>query len=87
MNSIYVIPNDKYITAMIQYYNENVAFDSYAELLHVIATTLYNDFENGTLPDDLHVYVDMDSKNIIFGQIEDADILDLLMQWKDNVCL
>ena len=74
MNSIYVIPNDKYITAMIQYYNENVAFD-------------YNDFENGTLPDDLHVYVDMDSKNIIFGQIEDADILDLLMQWKDNVCL
>ena len=57
MNSIYVIPNDKYITAMIQYYNEN-----------------------GTLPDDLHVYVDMDSKNIIFGQIEDADIFDLLMQ-------
>ena len=41
---------------------------------------LYNDFENGTLPDDLHVYVDMDSKNIIFGQIEDADIFDLLMQ-------
>ena len=67
MNSIYVIPNDKYITAMIQYYNENVMFDSYAELLHVIA-------------DDLHVYVDMDSKNIIFGQIEDADIFDLLMQ-------